>query len=383
MNSPAYCADLRGQVVVFRTDASLEIGSGHVMRCLTLADALRQRGAKCIFICREHPGNLCDHIESSGFSVHRLPVVKGVHQANAYPSPHALAHAHWLGASWESDAEACRSTLKKLLPAWLVVDHYALDIRWEVAARAEAKGAEPRLFVIDDLADRHHDADLLLDQNLGHGANDYRDLVPDHCQIFTGPQFALLRPEFAHWRETSLTRRADQRSLERLLISLGGVDKGNVTEQVFDALKNCDLPEKVKITVVMGTAAPWQDRIRAQALQLPWSTEVVVNVNDMARRMSEADLAIGAAGSTSWERCCLGLPTLMLVLADNQQPIAEALHNAGAALYLGTPRELHDLASRVATLQVPAALHSMSEAAAQVTTGEGLTALTDAMCNRD
>lgn len=379
MKSPAYLADLRAQVVVFRTDASLEIGSGHVMRCLTLADALRQRGAECIFICREHPGNLCDYIESSGFSVHRLPVVKSVGQVNAYASADTLPHAHWLGASWESDAETCRSTLEKSSPVWLVVDHYALDIRWETAVRAGFEGAGPRLFVIDDLADRRHDADLLLDQNLGHGANNYRGLVPDHCQVFTGPKFALLRPEFAQWREASLARRADQPSLERLLISLGGVDKGNVTEQVFDALKTCDLPEKIKITVVMGAAAPWQDRVREKACQLPWSTEVVVNVNDMARRMAEADLAIGAAGSTSWERCCLGLPTLMLVLAENQQAIAGALHNAGAALCLGTARELHGLASRVAALQVPAALQSMSRAAALVTAGDGVTTLSQAM----
>lgn len=371
--------DVGSPVIVFRTDASLDIGSGHVMRCLTLAATLCEQGAQCHFICREHVGHLCSYIESKGFRVHRLPVVERKNEAAASQPPGALAHAHWLGAGWKQDAETCGALLAGLAPAWLVVDHYALDGEWETAVLNEFSDRKPRLLAIDDLADRHHVADLLLDQNLGRDAKDYQDLVPEKCRIFIGPRFALLRSEFVRWREVSLARRAQSPWLKRVLISMGGVDKDNATGRVLDALKSCDMPKDIEITVVMGSAAPWLDRITTQASLMPWSTEVVLNIDDMARRMAESDLAIGAAGSTSWERCCLGLPTIMLVLADNQRPTAEALHNVGAALCLGTVRELHNLAGGVSGLQFPAALQSMSRAAAQVTAGEGVTALSHEM----
>ncbi|RAR56779.1 UDP-2,4-diacetamido-2,4,6-trideoxy-beta-L-altropyranose hydrolase [Onishia taeanensis] len=323
--------DISTQVVVFRADASLEIGTGHIMRCLTLAEALRKQGAECHFLCREHAGHLIDAIEARGFNAHRL-LDESLYRTSAPTRDLQPDHAHWLGTSWESDAEACGPLIVQLAPDWLVVDHYALDARWEAAVLPE----QTRLLVIDDLADRAHCAHLLLDQNLGREAEDYIGLVPAECRVLAGPQFALLRPEFAERRESSLARRHRHPAVKRLLISLGGVDKDNSTGQVLDALNACDLPNDLEITVVMGATAPWLEEVKTRAVELPWSTEVVVNVSDMARRMAEADLAIGAAGSTTWERCCLGLPTLMLVLAENQQHIAQSLHNAGAALTLGS-----------------------------------------------
>lgn len=369
--------------VVFRADTSLEIGTGHVMRCLTLAEALKARGAECHFLCREHPGHLCDAIEARGFLVIRLPMVATESVGAPEHDASELAHAPWLGASWQQDAAACRPLLKQLSPDWLVVDHYALDARWEAAVLSDDRThpdhhpvtrPKTRLLVIDDLADRPHRADLLLDQNLGRKAHDYDSLVPAHCRVLAGPRHALLRPEFAALREFSLARRRHG-SLKRLLITLGGVDKDNATGRVLEALKACDLPEDLEITVVMGATAPWQDAVRTQAAELPWPTEVVVNVSDMGRRMAEADLAIGAAGSTSWERCCLGLPTLMLVLAENQRPIAQALAKAGAAICLGSPAELDGLLRHLAALQAPGALQTMSNASARVTAGEGVMTL--------
>ncbi|WP_111414077.1 UDP-2,4-diacetamido-2,4,6-trideoxy-beta-L-altropyranose hydrolase [Billgrantia lactosivorans] len=370
--APIPC-QLQGQMVAFRADASLEIGSGHVMRCLTLADALRAQGAQCHFFCREHPGHLGELIEARGYPVHRLAQeARDTDTAVTPGTEPEPAHAHWLGASWDEDAASCLPLLAELAPVWLVVDHYALDHRWETAVLDGLLGSRPRLLVIDDLADRRHVADLLLDQNLGRQEEDYRGLIPERCQVLAGPRYALLRPEFREWREASLSRRARAPQLQRLLINLGGVDKDNVTGQVLDALSGCDLPADLQISVVMGAAAPWRESVTAQAKKMPWPTEVVVNVSDMARRMAEADLAIGAAGSTSWERCCLGLPTLMVVLADNQREIADALAANGAALPL-EPADLEaSLAGQLAVLDAPGALTAMSQQAADLVDGQGI-----------
>jgi UDP-2,4-diacetamido-2,4,6-trideoxy-beta-L-altropyranose hydrolase len=316
--------------VLFRADASLDMGSGHVMRCLTLAQELRALGAQCHFICREHPGNLCDVIEERDFKVHRLPL----ESEEAGPINDRQNYLDWLGASWQADAEACRVILSQHPPDCLVVDHYALDHRWEMSVMTGLSNI-PRLLVIDDLANRHHIADLLLDQNLGRKEEDYQGLVPRACRLLVGPRYAMLRGEFREWRQTSLCRRAEQKELKRLLINLGGVDKDNVTGQILHTLTNCDLPRDLEIEVVMGASAPWRDLVAAQSENMLWPTHVAISAGDMARRMTEADLAIGAAGSTSWERCCLGLPTLLVVLAENQQISASALHTAGAAIYIG------------------------------------------------
>lgn len=317
--------------VVFRADASLDIGTGHVMRCLTLADALSVKGVECCFISRDLQGNLIEQTRQRGYTVHVLPGSEGKQAVSQEPF-----HAAWLGVSWEVDAAESLPYLRELNPTWLVVDHYALDSRWEVATRE----CWQRLFVIDDLADRAHIADVLLDQNLGRNASDYESLLPTHAQRLVGPRYALLRPEFSELRPYSLERRKSG-ELRHILISLGGVDKDNATGAVLRTLRSCPLPDDCTITVIMGSHAPHLDDINALAAEMPWPTNVAINVNDMAKRMAEADLAIGAAGSTSWERCCLGLPSLMLVLADNQDEIARQLHRYGAAINVGNIKR-HD-----------------------------------------
>jgi UDP-2,4-diacetamido-2,4,6-trideoxy-beta-L-altropyranose hydrolase len=307
--------------VVFRADASTYIGTGHVMRCLTLARALAEQGARCDFICRAHAGHLFDFIREQGFAVHVLPLV-------ASPNARAdgTAHAPWLGASQAQDAQACEPVLAALQPDWLVVDHYALDARWEQAL-AHGYG---QLLVIDDLADRPHVAAVLLDQTLGRDPADYQAQVPSDCTMLCGAQFALLRPEFAALRPGSLHRRS-QPTLRQLLITMGGVDKDNATGRVLQALAACALPADCQVVVVMGPHAPHAARVQAQAPTLPWPTKVLGGVRHMAQLMADSDLAIGAAGATAWERCCLGLPSLMLVLADNQLGLAQALAKKGAA----------------------------------------------------
>ena len=192
--------------ITFRTDASLQIGTGHVMRCLTLADALAARGAYCQFICRAHDGNLIEFIRRKGLTAHPLPAGAALPRSPTDPT-----HAAWLGATQAEDAEACAPILAAQRPDWLIVDHYALDARWERALAPHYR----KLMVIDDLADRPHSCDLLLDQTFGRDAADYRPLVPADCRLLCGSHYALLRPEFAALRPYSLQRRALHLELRR------------------------------------------------------------------------------------------------------------------------------------------------------------------------
>lgn len=357
--------------IAFRADASLQIGTGHVMRCLTLADALAAKGADCQFICRTHKGNLIDFIRARGYAVHVLPTVVAAdinQPASDENDSAAPVHSHWLGATQSEDAQACIPILAGLHPDWLIVDHYALDARWERALKPH----HCKLMVIDDLADRPHDCNLLLDQTFGRAADDYRAWVPSHCQLLCGSQYALLRPEFAALRPYSLQRRT-QPALRELLINMGGVDKDNVTGQVLQALNACPPPANCRITVVMGATAPWLDAVRNQAQEMCRPTRVLAGVGNMAQLMADSDLAIGAAGTTAWERCCLGLPSIMLILADNQRTVARGLTSAGAALVIDEAREIAgQLAELLEPLiRQPATLLNMSQSAMGITDGNG------------
>ena len=354
--------------VTLRTDASLDIGSGHVMRCLTLADVLTAQGAECRFICREHPGHMIEHIHNKGYRVDILPIcteITGQEGKSAYASE--SFYAQWLGCPWEEDALQTKAVFSEQIPDWLIVDHYALDKRWEMSLQ----GCYKKLMVIDDLANRPHVCNLLLDQNLGRDTNDYDELVPEHCQRLIGPQYALLRPVFAALRDYSLQRRQSAQ-LKTLLITMGGVDLDNASSMVLEALRTCTLPSDCKIIVVMGERSPWLEQVRAVAKTMPCATEVRVNIADMAQVMANSDLAIGAAGGTSWERCCLGLPSLLVILANNQIAGANALEKCGAALILGTPEDLsRSLTGATSTLLTSREMWEMVTAASEVTDGHG------------
>ncbi|WP_417243493.1 UDP-2,4-diacetamido-2,4,6-trideoxy-beta-L-altropyranose hydrolase [Celeribacter sp.] len=350
--------------VLFRADASVQMGTGHVMRCLTLAVELRSRGHTCVFVCRDLEGHLGQRVTDNGFGLVLLPAPT----SGFTPVADDPAHALWAGVPWDEDAAQTREAAQGC--DWLVVDHYAFDARWQAAVLT----GETKLAVVDDLADRTHIADLLLDQNLGRRASDYEGRVPAHCIRLIGPRYALLRPEFAQLRDESLARRKETR-LGHILISMGGVDKDDATSQVLDALADCPLPEGCRMTVVMGRNAPWLDHVRAIAKTLRHPTQVVVDVPDMAALMVQADLAIGAAGGTSWERCALGLPTLIAVLADNQQAAAAALSCAGAAIDIGRPQSSAFPARLIEALrqsQTPTLLRALSRSAAAIADGRGV-----------
>jgi UDP-2,4-diacetamido-2,4,6-trideoxy-beta-L-altropyranose hydrolase len=352
------------------------MGTGHVMRCLTLAKALLAQGAQCHFICRAHPGNLIATIRQQGFTVTEFSAGAAAFKLKSDGGVPLPAHAQWLGCDWQTDAKQTLAALQSIKPAWLIVDHYALDQRWEEMLALHYR----QLMVIDDLADRPHLCDLLLDQNLGSQPEHYSQLVPAHCEVLTGPRYAVLRPEFAALRPYSLQRRQAQPALRQLLITMGGVDQPNATGQVLQALKTCALPADCRITVVMGLTAPGLQNVRELTAQMPWPTDVVVNITDMARRMADSDLAIGAAGGTSWERCCVGLPTLMMVLADNQQTGAQALGAAHAARLIGGVSDIATQLPLAAAELIDSDCQSrMSLAASMITDGQGVEKILKAM----
>lgn len=354
--------------IVFRTDASLQIGIGHVMRSLTLADTLRAAGSQCHFICREHPGNLIAHIRQRGFTVSVLPAATEECVGTAELAIEAqTSYANWLGADWATDAAQTKVGVGATAVDWLIVDHYAIDARWEQSLRPLCR----KMMVIDDLADRPHDCDLLLDQNLGRDVRDYTQFVPEGCAVLVGPDYALLRPEFAALRNESLRRRVNPR-LKHLLIAMGGVDQDDATGKVLEALQDCPLPADLRITVVMGPHAPWLERVQLLAKQMLQPTEVKVDVDNMAQLMANSDLAIGAAGSTSWERCCLGVPSIIDVQAANQQLIANALALSGSAKAFSINEGVKPLRELIAkVIGDNRSLHNMSISTAAITDGNG------------
>lgn len=345
--------------VAFRVDAGREIGLGHVMRCLALADALHSKGASITFVSARLPKRVQSIIAEHGYDSRLLSAGGSVDNGDA------LAHSHWLGRSQLADAEETVSALAGEPCDWLIVDHYALDAKWEAASRAVAR----RVMAIDDLADRDHDADVLLDQNCYRELESrYNGRVRDECVLLLGPTYALLRPEFAKLRDTATARDGVVR---RILVLLGGVDASNMTEKVVCALAT--LGSAVPgVDVVIGADHPARGRVQRLCSELGF--ECYVQTNEVARLMATADLAIGATGATSWERCCLGLATVGMSLAANQAPIAEALAMRGAILNLGDAAALsaNDIAIAVEGLiGDPYLVATMSTAARQVVDGGG------------
>lgn len=352
-------------VVAFRVDASLQIGAGHVMRCLALAEGLREQGTQCWFISRKHPGHLVDLIREKGFEVSVLPVG----DADAEPKENGLTplprHAAWLSCGWKTDAEQTGSVLKRLQPEWVVVDHYGLDARWESALKPYGS----KLMVIDDLADRSHDCDLLLDQNLQEPGR-YNALIPKTCHTLIGPRYALLRPQFATRKRASRQRDG---SVHRVLVFFGGADPSDETLKVLTAIKMLGRTD-ITVDVVVGHANPCRADVERVCRSIP-NVNCHHHVNDMATLMTEADLFVGAGGSSSWERCCVGLPALVMATASNQLGQSEALARAGAQLYLGPAQSVTSerLASIIRTvLELPDLLLHMAQQGMALVDGHGI-----------
>jgi len=323
--------------VALRTDASMRIGTGHLMRCLTLADALRSAGARTRFVCRALPRGLREVVTAGGHELAELPAALATTAGNGdgrvapVGSQRAqLAHAAWLGATQQEDAAATRDALgENVVWDWLVVDHYAIDARWETRLRAAAR----RILAIDDLADRRHDCDALLDQNLYAGKHTrYDGLVPEACVRLLGPRYALLRPEFAAAR-AGLRARGDE--VRRVLVFFGGIDERNLTGAALDALDALDAgvgsSAGLGIDVVVGAAHPQREAIVERCAERP-RTRCHVQVANMAELIASADVGVGAAGVATWERCALGLPALAVAVAPNQQALLRDAAREGLVL---------------------------------------------------
>jgi len=347
-------------VIVFRTDASTRIGGGHVMRCLALAARLRATGAQVSFVCREHPGQLTDTISDRwGFDVQRLPRNLG----RALRTQRAEVDDFWKDDATQT-AAAILSQFKRV--DWLVVDHYALDARWEETLRPLTRN----LMVIDDLADRLHDCDLLVDQN--HYSNlesRYDGLVPASCGSLLGPTYALLRPEFAAARSRL---QPHDGTVRRMHISFGATDPTRQTMVALEAISHMCLKD-VMVNVVIGQQNADCERILASASSLDGVT-CHVDSQEMAPLMARADFAIGSGGVSTNERMCVGLPAAITATSPLQETSARDVDAIGAHHYLGRASDLDPTAYSHAIskfLATPGRLRAMREAGMRLADGLG------------
>ncbi|WP_342508883.1 UDP-2,4-diacetamido-2,4,6-trideoxy-beta-L-altropyranose hydrolase [Sporosarcina sp. FSL K6-2383] len=277
--------------VLIRTDASIEIGSGHVMRCLTIADALRARGCRVVFMMEELPGNLIGLAQLRDFEV--------VHDFQS--------------------ADLC------------IIDHYGIDEQWEQSIRPFVN----KIVVIDDLADRQHDCDLLLDQNTVPDFEvRYDALVSRHCVKLLGSTYLIMREEFV--RERQQMRERDG-TVERLLIFMGGTDPTNETLKVLRALQKVNVTF-AHIDVVVGGGNP--NRIEIEKICLHEDFHFHCQIDYMASLMAQADFAIGAGGSATWERCYVGLPSSSTIVAENQIVATETAASLWAVWNIGWHEEV-------------------------------------------
>ena len=285
---------------IFRADANPIIGGGHAMRCLSLADHLTENGWSCVFKVSE---NTLSTVPALQNSVHCVDVLSN----EDLFKPAAMNSDHI---------------------DLLIIDHYEIDSDYEASCRSFAN----KVLVIDDLANRKHDCDILLDQTFGRTLMEYKPLVPEACQILTGSEYALLRPQFAHLREASLARRGQEKEVRRIIVSLGMTDFDNYTCLALKAVEKSHIG--VTVDVILGPSAPYLKQVQETAATMTGDIQVHVGTDDVAGLLSRADIAIGAGGSTSWERCCLGVPSLVIVTADNQRENARQLSDKGAIIYL-------------------------------------------------
>lgn len=316
-------------IAAIRVDSSEEMGSGHLMRCLTLAETLRREGWQVHFICRDLLGNLMHLIKEKGFFLHVL----SCKQTHASLSDYEA----WLTVPVEEDAQETTDILREMAVtvgevSRLIIDHYAIDVRWETIVRPFVR----EIFVIDDLANRVHDCDYLLDQTFSKNMmHRYDGLVPKQCQLFLGPKYVLLRPEFYEARKSLRERDG---TLRRILVFYGGSDSTGETEKAMRALFLLNLKDVV-IDVVVGGSNTRKAEIKKRCETHP-SFRYHCQVNYMAELMARADLALGAGGTATWERCFLGLPAIVTAIAENQLPACHSCAEAGLIYYAGTWREV-------------------------------------------
>lgn len=339
-----------GVHVAVRVDASATMGTGHLRRCLSLAQALIELGARVDLLTRRldnvAPQVLSGPAAPEGLGIHWLPAPAGACISDEHGPPHQA----WAGVQWTQDVEDVLATLRNDAPDWLVVDHYAFDERWHAAVR---HGLGCRILVIDDTADRPLDADALLDQNWAsdHRAK-YTPCLRRETRWLVGPNYALL---------SSAYRRAPRygfhSEVHSLGIFLGGTDPGGASARVLNVCRSSGFAGPIEM--VSTSTNPHLDELRTACADTP-NTLLTLDEPDLAAFFARHDLQIGAGGGATWERCCIGVPAIALVLAVNQAAVVPALDK----LYVLRAARLDDDAE-------PAELPALSQALAALLADPG------------
>ena len=303
--------------VVFRVDANVKLGIGHLMRCLTLADKLNSNNIECIFILSFSSTDFIYKIKERG---HGVKILENESDINRH----------------DFDQCATLNFLKSLetKPVWLVVDHYNIDIAWELSVRPYVL----YVLVIDDLADRPHYCDAVVNSNLNIEIDSYKDLIPVECVKFFGPKYSLLSNQYRQYRDLKGTISPD---INSIAIFMGGGDHLNITEHMidnffyyFDYLKD----KKIALHVVISGQHPNKLSIENKCKELSFIT-LHIDTSKMAQILSNVDLCIGAGGGAALERCCIGVPSIVVTFADNQIHGIDALTKNGAIIFGGDYRK--------------------------------------------
>lgn len=342
--------------VAICADASRQIGSGHLMRCLSLARALRQIGAEVRFYYAAWPGHADTWLNAQGFHGELLDFAvdnfladeNAKDSANVWSTLWQQQYGHACLKAWQPwlqslNTQATSSVHRTI--DWCIYDNYGLAADFVKVIKPSCR----QLMAIDDLANREHPVDLLLDQNAVFGMQTrYQTWLPAACTQLLGPQYALLRPEFYSssvpssvptTAQTSSARSYQQ--VNRILVSIGGSDTVGLTERLCKLLFAQQVFADISLDVVVGSAyekiTELTELIAARA-----NSRLFVQTNEMANLMRQADLAIGAGGSSQWERALTHLPSLVVAVADNQQPGCEYLQHLGAIQYLGRVEQVSD-----------------------------------------
>ncbi|WP_010097565.1 UDP-2,4-diacetamido-2,4,6-trideoxy-beta-L-altropyranose hydrolase [Ornithinibacillus scapharcae] len=306
--------------VVFRVDASLQIGTGHVRRCLTLAKELLERNVKVSFISRNLDGNLLEDIKKCTDTIIILPKLES-----------NLNELDWYRIFWEIDAQESFAAMKSLATIdWLVVDHYGLDYQWEKWMKSLTKN----ILVIDDLANRAHDCQILLDQNLLVNMDSrYDGLVSSSTIQLLGPSYLLLEKDY-----NSIEAIQEMGEIQRVLVSFGGSDPTGETKKVIQALTLLDRKD-IQYDVVIGKFNPDREYIVKHTRNMN-NIVIFQQVPSLAPLMKKADLTIGAGGMTAWERIAMCLPSITIETANNQSDILNYLSMEGAIHHLGKSEDV-------------------------------------------
>lgn len=297
--------------ICFRVDSLVAIGTGHLFRCLTLACELKKRmsNVRIAFVSTEMPADLVRLVTLQGFVFLKI---------DRYCSK--TENHIWCMDTMRADANLSLNLIKDYFGEidWLIVDHYNIDYEWEKIVKA----ATSKIMVIDDLANRKHFADVLLDQNVFDNMGErYKGLVSERCLQLLGAEYALLREEFRN-------RKRNHKSPKRILVFFGGSDITGETLKVVQAIPLIENNLQMEFDVVVGSLNPQKDIIREYCLR-GGNINFFCQINNMADLMEEADLAIGSGGSVTWERCCVGLPSIVIPVAENQIEPMKQLEKLG------------------------------------------------------